>query len=309
MKFGRSYFMNIEGTSGRPHTFQYPQADGANAGLTVAFDIARTNLANLADAHFSIYNMAAATRNDLFYDPLPSDGNIFMQAGYASQLGLSTIFDGEIYGSYPERRGQDVIMQITASEGLLATTDLQIPAGVVFASGTYLNQKVQTIASLFSKYGIQIGSINLSVNDNYQSLIESPSGLAWDWLQKNLPPGGKLFIDLGKIYFLSREFTGPPSSGIALITDDMGIIGIPRRTQWSTSLTMVFEPSFAIGQPVGLLSALNSYASLPYPGYEIIGIHHYGTISPVESGQVYTDLELQLTNAPLEPVDAPLILA
>lgn len=298
MKFGRSYFMSVTGSgTGLPHVFRYPQPDGSNAGITMQFDVQRHNLVGLNEARFSLYNLSPASRADLFYDPLAHRAPMFAQAGYASERNLSTIFDGEVYDSYPERVGQDVIMRISGTDGLLGTTCAQIPFGVQFKSGTLLSQKVRTVAQSLAPYGISLGRVDLRGTDDTSSFaVETPVGSAWSWLQKNLPFGGQLYIDMGRLYFLSVGVAGTPPTAITTITDDMGILDIPKKFLSNTTVKMVFEPSFNIGQPVGLVSSLNPAASRPYPGYTVVNIHHYGTISPVESGLCVTEIDLLANN-------------
>lgn len=298
MKFGRSYFMSVTGSgTGLPHVFRYPQLDGSNAGITMQFDVQRHNLVGPNEGRFSLYNLSPATRADLFYDPFAHRAPMFVQAGYASERNLSTIFDGNVYDSYPERVGQEVIMRISGDEGLLGTTCAQIPLGIQFKSGTMLSQKVATVALSLAPYGVSLGRVDLrGTDDVVSSAVETPVGLTWSWLQKNMPFGGQLYIDMGRLYFLSVGVSGTPPSAITTITDDMGILDIPKKYTSSTKLRMLFEPSFNIGQPVGLVSSLNPAASRPYPGYTVISIHHYGTISPVESGPCFTELDLLANN-------------
>lgn len=302
MKFGRSYYMSVTGNvSKSPHVFRYPQANGQDGGLTLKFNVTRHNLAGLNEGTFSLYNLAPATRQDLFYDPTAHPESMVVQAGYTSNASRSDIFNGQIFDSYPDRQHTEVIMRMRGLDGIWGTSNAQIPTGTILTSKTPLSQRAQKIMLLLKPYGIFVGKPNgLSEHDDVLSTEEErPTGLVWDWLQKNKPNGGDVFIDSGKVYFLSQNVPGPAPVGVTTITDELGLIDIPKKFGYRVSLSMVFEPSFLVGQSVGVNSTLAPWVFRPYPGYKVLSINHQGTISPVESGEATTMLELLASDAPV----------
>ena len=304
MKFGRVYRLDVQGHT-KPWTFQYPQANGADGGLTLHFNVNRHALAGLNTGTFALYNLAPGSRSDLFYDALAHPAELRLSAGYASQNSMSNIFDGEIFSSYPERQHTEVILRMSGIDGLWGTSNAQIPQpGTILPANTPLSIRAGTMMSLLSQYGVSYVAPKLSAKDDILSgAVETPTGLVWDWLIANAPPGGRVFIDNGIAYFASQGLAPvAPSNGVTTITDAMGLLEIPRKTEYITTVSMMFEPSFNVGQPVGLDTSLNLWANVPFPGYEIISVNHSGVISPVESGDAITTLELIQVTAPVPAV-------
>ena len=66
---------------------------------------------------------------------------------------------------------------------------------------------------------------------------------------------------------------------------------------------MIFDPQYVVGQLANLQS-LETW--LNNPRLKVMGIHHYGKISGVEGGNLYTDLSLfsGYDTTTLQPVGA-----
>lgn len=285
MKFGRTYELRISGKNAE-HTFRFP--------TTLKFDIERNIFSSVNEGKFTIVNVNDAARKDIYLDRslgyaeyLP----VQLSAGYVSQPTVPIIFRGNVKVAYSERQGSDILTQISAFDGGFAVAN-------GFASFTRPKgwNFVQVVTDIIKTMPhVSPGTITPQVVDNTRNKVIN--GASWAQLQAMAAPtGAQLFIDNEVVNLLSQKGAITDQSGIPTIQSSTGLLNIPRKIGNNILVTMILEPRIRIGNIVQLNSLLNSSVN---GQYKIIGFHHYGTISGVDSGEAFTDLTLLDQKAPV----------
>ncbi len=293
MKFGRTYKMSIQGQH-FSWTPSYP--------LTLEFDVQRNVFASANRGAFTLYNLQQAARRDIFFDRFVQNQRlqVVLQAGYQSMTPLPTIFKGDIRVAWSERRGVDWVTQIECFDGGFAFYNAF--AGVTVPAPYTMMQAASALVAKMQPYGVTLGKVsNIKLPD--QKTAFYAEGAAWKGLQQLVPGDGQLFVDLGICNILNPNDFLPTATGLVPeISAATGLLGTPRRYGNRTDVRMLFDPQYIVGQQANLVSA---ESWLSNPALKVQGIHHYGKISPVETGDLFTDLALFSGYAPqsLEPVD------
>lgn len=303
IKFGRSFSLEVQGQK-FPHTLQFP--------LTCVFNISRSQFASLNTGKFSLYGLSELSRKDIYFDRnilQALNAPITFRAGYLSQnfgasaggvsatpTPLPIVFTGSINSAYTSRSGPDIITQIDAMDGGFGATNA--PVTVPYSKGmTYSAAMLGVMQSLLPT--VNPGQINIT----QKSVVKLPepfsdtgvfNGPALNILRNYLPDGANVFIDLNTIHILGVNDALTAPAAISEITSDTGLLGIPIRTFYTATCSMIFEPCVVLGQVVKLTSTLAPWVN---DTYKVIAFTHHGTISGVESGDAITDLTLQSTAA------------
>lgn len=278
MKFGRIYELIIQGANDT-HVFKLP--------TTLRFDVTRNTLAECNEAKLTLYNLNPSSRKDIYLDRIlgyKEYRSVRLRAGYASETSMPLIFRGNASTEYSERVGADIMTQIAAKDGMFAVANsfvsLSRPAGWNFASVATEVMKTMKNASP--------GTVTPQTVQSNRGVVFN--GSSWSALQSLASTNySQIFIDNETVNLLTGDGTISDATSLKKISSATGLIGIPRIIGEKTLVTMVFEPNLSLGSPVELTSTLNTAANGPY---KVIGFHHYGIISGVESGQAFTDLEL-----------------
>ena len=103
--------------------------------------------------------------------------------------------------------------------------------------------------------------------------------------------GYEVFINNGEINVLGDRDLIPGE--VAVISDESGLLGSPRRANGFVECDMIFEPQLRAGQGISLLSY-----TLPWlnQAYRIVRVQHKGIISPVISGKLITSVTLSIAS-------------
>lgn len=279
--------MRVQGQAIPDHVLNFP--------LTCRFDIEKKNFANANTAHFRLYGLSLSSRKDIYYDPESSTKllSLVFKAGYTSQANFPVIFAGTITDAYTDREGPELVTVISANDGgasiFNSTISLTVDPPWGFTS---------TIKKVMGRLqGVDVGQVLVGPKSNPAQ--EPPAGTkravfngkVWDVLQAYTPRGGSLSINNGTVNMLGRNIT-LPSPGITEVSSATGLLNIPRKHGAVVDVQCLFEPNFRTEQFVNLISELAPWVN---GKYKIVGMHHYGTISGVESGDARTDLQLLST--------------
>lgn len=101
--------------------------------------------------------------------------------------------------------------------------------------------------------------------------------------------GYEVFINNDEINILGNRDLIPGE--VAVISDDSGLLGSPKRANGYVECDMIFEPQLKAGQGVSLLSYTMPWLN---QAYKIIRVQHSGIISPVISGNLVTSITLSI---------------
>lgn len=103
--------------------------------------------------------------------------------------------------------------------------------------------------------------------------------------------GYEVFINNGEINILGDRDLIPGE--VAVISDESGLLGSPRRANGFVECDMIFEPQLRAGQGISLLSY-----TLPWlnQAYRIVRVQHKGVISPNISGKLITSVTLSIAS-------------
>lgn len=284
IKFGRKYELTIQGnskdSSGQftTHVFKNP--------LTCKFEIDRQDFSMTNTARFTIYGLSKFSRSDIFYESIFRDGLVPMtfKAGYESQPNLSLAFSGNVKLAYTEREGPELATYIEALDGGFgvetSTIKEEIPSNWKFTPTMKFLMK--------GLKGITSSTVLLDKEPDPGTATLVANGNIWNILQENTPQDGSLFIDNNAVNMLGKNVT-LPSQTLTELSSNTGLLGIPKKYGFHVTCDSLFEPGLQIGQKITLksdvLPAVND-------DYKVIGLHHSGTISGVESGSARTSISL-----------------
>lgn len=295
MKFGRTYKMTIEGQYFKNWTPSFP--------TTLVFDVQRDTFASANKGTFTLYNLELSARRDIYFDRFVNDQRlkIKLQAGYVGSPVLPTIFSGDIRVAWTQRQGPNWVTHIEAFDGGFAfynaqAGDLSLPAGYTMQTAA------QALIAKMAPYGVTLGKVSDIKLPNSRGI--NFTGSAWNALKGLVPGDGQMFVDSGVCNILNpQDFLATPT--VPIISSTTGLIGTPRKQGNLTSCTLIFDPQYIVGQLANLQS-LESWMN--NPRLKVMGLHHYGKISAVEGGDLFTDLSLfsGYQNSQLTPVDSAL---
>lgn len=234
---------------------------------------------------FSFINLSEQDQGKLWVDVYNIGKKyIYMRffAGYGNTMPL--IFEGKVQECTSEKRGgsTEFITQMRVADG-----------GMLYQYG-FLNSTFSegtTLASIVkvATQGVQdvnIGYITpeiLPIKRN-RTLIGQPINL----LAREYG-GYKVFVDHGEINILGDRDVIPGE--VAVITDESGLLGSPRRANGYVFCDTIFEPQIRTAQAISLISE-----TLPWlnQSYQVVRVKHRGVISPVISGNLTTSLTLTI---------------
>lgn len=278
MKFGRTYKMSIQG--------QYFTWE-PKFPTTLEFDVNRSTFASANKATFTLYNLQQAARRDIYFDRFVQNERrkVILQAGYVGSPVLPVIFQGDMRVAWTERRGVDWVTNIECFDGGFAFYNAL--AGLSLPPGYTMKSAAAAIVRKMEPYGVTLGKVSEIELPNQQTGIVFP-GNAWDELQKLVPGPGQVFVDNGVCNILNpQDFLQTPT--IPIISPQSGLVGTPRKQGNLIDTLSIFDPQYIIGQLAELKS---SETWLNSPRLKVVGLHHYGRISGVESGDLMTGLQL-----------------
>lgn len=298
-KFGRYYTLNAETGLDTVVTIAYP--------FTCQFSIKRNNLASVNTATFTIYNLNESTRLSLFKDPY--DVNTFRLieffAGYQNQDTniVPLIFKGNIKQCYSEREGSDFKTVIECYDGQQAMgssfVSQTLPSGIELR-----DQYAALISQMKNITGGTIGTVEDAQNKRGVVQFGNPADI-----MKQLT-NIDFYVDRLVCYVLDNNDV--ILGELPIISSKSGILDVPKRTETSLTMSILFEPRLQVSQLVkvdikptlntsnisfnqAVRAAVNSnvQATSIYNGeYKLTGISHDGIISGAVNGDCRTTINL-----------------
>lgn len=261
-------------------TVQYP--------FTLKFDVDRSAFSGTNNGNFQIYNLGYDVQALLWKDrfDLTKYVTMWVYAGYEDVMPL--IFMGDVQECTSYRNGVDFITDIQATDG-----------GYLFQYG-FVNTTFSKDADfqfllqelLANVPTCDIGYITTNVKQvrkRGRTFIGQTTKLleAYDF--------DEVFVDNGQLHILGKNDVIPGQ--LMVLTADSGMIGTPHRGEQSITVDTIFEPQLVVGQALSLQSKIYPFLN---QNYKLVGLRHYGTISPVECGNLYTSVTLSLGDAPFQ---------
>jgi hypothetical protein len=294
--FNRNYLLRVQQTT----PIQIPFVGSfvsVTLPFTVEFDIVRNKMSSANDANFRIYNLSANQRNSILKPQFTAATQIAFMAGYGTSTAqLPLAFSGLVTECVSFREGVDFISQITAKDDgnsyNSATVKLSFPAGTPY------QLIVESLA-----LAIVAGSVKSSANglpvlsvgkiDVFPGVISRSMMFTGNPIErlKELVGVGQFYIDNGKINCtFAKDTFSLSDENIPIISSASGLLGTPILEQAILTVNILFNASISVGQQIFLKS---SSGPLGYTGYyEVISVHHRGTISGSVCGDATTTLEV-----------------
>lgn len=285
-KFNRNYKIVFE-VGYRKDLLEYvpQQTIEVQYPFTLKFDVNRGVWSDANTGNFQIYNLGYDVQALLWKDRFDQTKYITMwvYAGYEDIMPL--IFMGDVQECTSYRNGVDFITDIQATDGgylfqygfvnktFSKDTDFkfliqELLAGVPTCKVGYITSNVKQMRKRGRTF---IGQT--------MKLLE-----AYDF--------DKVFVDNGELHILGENDVIPGQ--LMVLNADSGMIGTPRRSETTLNVDTIFEPQLVVGQALSLQSKIYPFLN---QNYKLVGLRHYGTISPVECGNLYTSVSLSLGDA------------
>lgn len=298
--------MSVTGKSNIPITIEFP--------TTLEFSITHNIFASANVADFSLYGLSATNRSEISFNQFlkPQPYPVILRAGYISQQpsgltnslsSLPVIFNGFANVAYTERGGPDLVTRINALDNGDITSGQ--PAGFFGPTNSYtapvgtpFNTMVLEVMKRLTG-GVKPGSVIVNpVPDPVTGKPRTFSGNVWAALQQlaEEAAGAHVYIENGVCNMLGQNDTQPVANSLGILQSSTGLLGIPKYTGATILCSCIFEPSLVIGAQITLNSQFNPIAN---GACKIVAYTHHGTISGVESGQLYSDITLMQLATPL----------
>lgn len=286
IKLGRNYLLTVQTTTEELVYIKPP--------FTLEVDIVKNTLGSANACKLRIYNLAAQTRNQLYFNSFNQSNykSIQLQMGYGDNLSIQ--FTGNISQCWSVREGVNFITQIECYDGGFAFVNTVVNKS--FPQGTPLFVVITDLMNALTKTpsgvstGITIGAIG-----SFPGVL--PKGVTYNGNPAQIlyeVTGGAFSIQNGKAYALkSNEYV--VGSEAIVINTETGILNTPLLERTIARFEMLFEPELGIGR----LATINSTTfPLINGNYIITGVKQRGIISPVVSGDLITYGEFYYSEKP-----------
>ena len=287
LKFNRNYTCKFE--IGRAESglriLEPDETYTIDSKITLVLDINRNLFSSANTAVFRFYNLSPELQASLWRDPMQETKyvKITLNAGYGQVMPV--VFTGLAtqISTYRQSGGTDFITEIQASEAAFLYQYGFV--NMTLAEDTKFKDFLNTIMD--NQPDCELGF----VTDKIQNLKKDTSfyGQTMDVLNNEYGQY-QIFIDNGQMHVLAENDV-IPTDEIYVITAQSGLLGSPRRMDYTVELDMLFEPGLINGQKVKVLSD-----SMPWLNndYKVIGFNHKGIISPTVNGTLITHVTLSL---------------
>ena len=287
-KFNRNYKIYFE-VGRRELTELYPEElIEVSYPFTMSFDCsAGINLSSNGNCKVQLYNLPSHVQKALWKDNWYNEKYILMQlhAGYGDTMPL--VFFGFVNQCYSYRNGgsTEYITEIQADDNSLIS--MYGFSNVTFSAGTKPYDLLEKLLEDVNGYKLGYLTPDLPTLRRDKTFI----GQTLDLLGKEYG-AYEVFIDKGELNILGENDV-IPADELLVITPESGLLGSPKRADQFLKINMIFEPRARIGQAIELQSE-----SLPFFNglYKIYAISHKGIISPVQCGNLVTELTLSMGN-------------
>lgn len=283
-KFGRNYYLQVQDTN-QPFSSAISSTNIViEPPFTIEFDVIRKlyTAANLATIR--IYNLSAEHRNILRKDLIDQglQRTVILKVGYGDAL--YTILTGTVTQCWSVREQNNFITEIMAMD--IGYANINAQTSMQFAAQTPQKSIIAQLMDSLGDFGISSGAIG-DYSDT-TSRGTSYSGSTLDIIAGIT--GGGSFVDNGVIHALNDN-EALATNPVPIINSQTGLLGTPRREDWTWVFNMILEPSLIIGQLVQIdstseMSGLNQQ-------YRVSGLQHRGTISDAVCGDAITTVTVQ----------------
>jgi hypothetical protein len=269
-KLGRTYRLDIFTPAGKQITIEPP--------FSIHFNITRNTLASANKAGITLYNLGAATRNQIFKDrfSISEYWRVRLWAGYGGRL--HEIFTGNIYEAMSYKEGTEWITTIDAFDGMDAIQN-GFTATTVEAETDNRDVISRIINDMPNVLAGVLGTPAQGSSPRGQSLIGQSSELLSE------QTGGQYFIDKEIVNILSDNEVLP---GAVVLLDPSILLSTPRRREAFLDVPLLFEGAVQVGQVFEIQSLEPRYNGQ----YKTMGFTHDVMISEAQSGAARTDLQL-----------------
>lgn len=279
MKFNPSYSLSVETI-----------APGGQANVTVTlplaceFEVRRSALASAQTATFRIIGLGQKTRELIqkdWFNAIADVRALQFRAGYEGAPS-TLLFNGTLKQAQSMRQsgGTDWVTTIEGFDGGAAMSN-----GFSLRSIAAGTQYTDIIKSLSADLPGLSDTANIGKILGATKRGAAFAGNTWNYIFQM--SSGLAVIDNNQLKILNpNEYVGEE---IPVINAESGLLGTPERYLNMMRVTMLFEPTFTVGQ----LVALDSSGLAKYNGiYKIMGIHHRGLISLTHDGERRTEVTL-----------------
>lgn len=286
-KFNRNYKIVFE-VGYRKDLLEYvpQQTIEVQYPFTLKFDVNRGVWSDANTGNFQIYNLGYDVQALLWKDRFDQTKYVTMwlYAGYENIMPL--IFMGDVQECTSYRNGVDFITDIQATDG-----GYLFQYGFVnktFSKDTDFKFLIQELLA-----GVPTCKVGYITSNVKQMRKRGRTFIGQTMKLLEAYNFDKVFVDNGELHILGENDVIPGQ--LMVLNADSGMIGTPRRSETTLNVDTIFEPQLVVAQAISLQSKLYPFLN---QNYQIIGLRHYGTISPVECGNLYTSVSLSLGEYP-----------
>lgn len=297
-KFQRTYTLKIQGRLGTEYTFKDP--------ITCIFDIQSQAAQGNNSSRFMLYNLAPSERSDLQFDSaidIDAAGETVkrafqFRAGYESESYQPVLAEGNVKTAFSYRDGPDVITEIEVQDGLSAMQRSQIST----TTSTGWNPRAEAVKLIetMKPQGVTLGAIGSLFNKLKPTRGVTWLGSTWDVLTRLArAQGGYACINQQKLYLMGPRDVLEAPGALPVLDATTGLIGTPRRTGFTVTAEMIFEPRFVLMQRIKAQSIITPSIRGEFAVWRI---GHRGIISGAKDGGVITSVQLFGPPDPFVPV-------
>ena len=286
-KFNRNYKIVFE-VGYRKDLLEYvpQQTIEVQYPFTLKFDVNRGVWSDANTGNFQIYNLGYDVQALLWKDRFDQTKYVTMwlYAGYENIMPL--IFMGDVQECTSYRNGVDFITDIQATDG-----GYLFQYGFVnktFSKDTDFKFLIQELLA-----GVPTCKVGYITSNVKQMRKRGRTFIGQTMKLLEAYNFDKVFVDNGELHILGENDVIPGQ--LMVLNADSGMIGTPRRSETTLNVDTIFEPQLVVAQAINLQSKIYPFLN---QNYQIIGLRHYGTISPVECGNLYTSVSLSLGKYP-----------
>jgi murein DD-endopeptidase MepM/ murein hydrolase activator NlpD len=286
-KFNRNYKIVFE-VGYRKDLLEYvpQQTIKIQYPFTLKFDVNRGVWSDANTGNFQIYNLGYDVQALLWKDRFDQTKYVTMwlYAGYENIMPL--IFMGDVQECTSYRNGVDFITDIQATDG-----GYLFQYGFVnktFSKDTDFKFLIQELLA-----GVPTCKVGYITSNVKQMRKRGRTFIGQTMKLLEAYNFDKVFVDNGELHILGENDVIPGQ--LMVLNADSGMIGTPRRSETTLNVDTIFEPQLVVAQAINLQSKIYPFLN---QNYQIIGLRHYGTISPVECGNLYTSVSLSLGKYP-----------
>lgn len=275
-KFGRYYILKVETSTGEIITIKYP--------FTNQFSVERSNLASVNTATFTIFNLNETTRMKLFKDPF--DQTAFRLASFSCGYKnddtyiVPEIFRGSIKQCYSERSGPDFKTIIECFDGQQAMTNGFV-SNTLPAGASVKDQVTDLVKQMPNLSGGLVTTGSTDQNKRGVVQFGNPAELVKQLTSTDF------YIDKLDGYSIDQSdvFIGE----IQEINSESGVLDVPKKTQTSLTMSILFEPRLLVSQ---LIKVETENGKIYNGSYKITGISHQGVVSGAVGGDYRTTITM-----------------